>query len=347
MKTALVTGATGFIGASVARELMERGRRVRVLVRPTSDRRNVNGLDVEIREGDLRDADSVAAAVQGCDEVFHVAAEYSFWSDNPDDVYASNVQGTANVMDACERHGVGRVIYTSTVGTIGLGGASASGQMAHDEESPVADGQFTGHYKRSKKAAEEKALEYVARGVPLVVVNPSAPVGPWDRKPTPTGKILVDFVMGKMPAYLDTGLNIVHVKDVAVGHVLAAEKGRVGERYILGNQNMSLAEILAALAKITGMKAPKLKIPYGVAYLAGLASTAISDAITHRPPGIALEAVKMARFHMYFSAEKAKQELGLPQTSTDDAFTDALDWFSKHGYFDSKKDSGAPRWRSP
>lgn len=318
-----------------------------MLVRPTSDRRNIEGLDVEIREGDLRDPESIGNAVAGCEEVFHVAAEYSFWSDSPDEVYASNVQGTANVMDACERHRVGRVVYTSTVGTIGLGGASTSVQMSHDEESPVADGQFTGHYKRSKKAAEEKALEYVARGVPVVVVNPSAPVGPWDRKPTPTGKILVDFVMGRMPAYLDTGLNIVHVNDVAVGHVLAAEKGRVGERYILGNRNMSLAEILAELAKITGMKAPKVKIPYGVAYLAGLASTAISDTITHRPPGIALEAVKMARFHMYFSAEKAKRELGLPQRSTTEAFTDALDWFSKHGYFDSKKNSGAPRWRSP
>lgn len=345
MKRALVTGATGFLGASVARTLLERGRDVRLLVRESSDRRNVEGLDAELRIGDLRDAPAVSAAVAGCDEVYHVAAEYSFWSERPAAIYESNVRGTANVMDACLAHDVERVVYTSTVGTIGLGGA-AGPRAARDERTPIADGQFCGHYKRSKRDAEATALAYVSRGLPLVVVNPSAPVGPWDRKPTPTGKIIVDFMLGRMPAYLDTGLNLVHVRDVAIGHVLAAEKGRIGERYILGNRDMSLAEILTRLAELTGRRAPKIRIPYPLAYVAGLASTMIADRITRRTPSIALEAVKMAKFHMFFSSRKAVQELGLPQTSVDQALGDALDWFAAHGYFDSIAGIGEISWRS-
>lgn len=330
---ALVTGATGFIGANVARVLLERGRSVRVFARPGSDRSNLKGLDVEIAEGDLRDAASTARAVDGCEEVYHVAAEYTFWSNDPEAVFESNVTGTRNVLEACLASKVRRVVYTSTVGTIGLGG-DAPPEVPRDEESPPAKDQFTGStYKRSKLEAELTALGFVDRGLPLVCVNPSAPVGPWDRKPTPTGKILVDFMRGDMPAFLDTGLNIVHVRDVAEGHVLAAEKGRVGERYILGNRNMSLAEILQSLARLSGRKAPKIRIPYGVAWLAGAASTAIADRVTRRPPRIALEAVKMARFHMYFSAAKAVRELGLPQTEPDVAFADALAWFRERGYF--------------
>jgi dihydroflavonol-4-reductase len=331
------------LGASVARALLERGRDLRLLLRESSDRRNVDGLDAEIRLGDLRDAAAVSSAIDGCDEVFHVAAEYSFWSHDPAAVYESNVRGTANVMDACLAHQVERVVYTSTVGTIGLGGDGGP-DVARDERSPVAGGQFCGDYKRSKLEAENTALGYVSRGLPLVVVNPSAPIGPWDRKPTPTGQIVVDFVRGRMPAYVATGLNVVHVRDVAIGHVLAAEKGRIGERYILGHRNMSLAEILSVLAELTGRTAPRIRIPYGVAYAAGLASTLIADCITRRPPRIPLDAVRMARFNMFFSPAKAVGELGLPQTPVDQAFADALDWFSANGYLDS---DGGPAWRSP
>ena len=346
MRRALVTGASGFVGANVARVLLERGRDVRVLVRPTSDRRNLDGLDVEIAEGDLRDAEAVASAVAGCDEVYHVAAEYTFWSASPETVFESNVVGTTNVMEACLKHGVSRVVYTSTVGTIGLGG-DAPPSVPRDEESPPAKGQFSGStYKRSKLEAELAASGFVARGLPLVIVNPSTPVGPWDRKPTPTGKIIVDFMRGAMPAFLETGLNIVHVRDVAMGHVLAAEKGRIGQRYILGNQDMSLAQILATVARLTGRKAPRVKIPYGLAYVAGLASTAIADRITHRAPAVPLEAVKMAKFHMYFSPAKAIRELGLPQTAPEQAFEDALSWFGERGYFTSTSPGGEERWRA-
>jgi dihydroflavonol-4-reductase len=352
LKRALVTGATGFVGASVARVLLERGRTVRLLVRASSDRRNIDGLDAEICVADLRDAAAVASAVAGCDEVFHVAAEYSFWSERPDAIYESNVRGTANVMDACLAHEVQRVVYTSTVGTIGLGG-DGEPEEPRDEGSPLAEGQFCGHYKRSKRDAETMALGYVARGLPLVVVNPSAPIGPWDRKPTPTGKLIVDFMLGRMPAYVDTGLNIVHVHDVAVGHVLAAERGRIGEKYILGNRNMSLAEILTTLGTLTGRPAPKLRIPYGIAYAAGLASTMIADHVTRKPPGIAIEAVRMAKYKMFFSSAKAIKELGLPQTRVEHAFLDALDWFSTNGYFEAKTGlttakatPGGRAWRS-
>ena len=346
MSRALVTGATGFVGANVARVLLERGRDVRVLARASSDRGNLEGIDVEVAEGDLRDADAVGRAVAGCDEVFHVAAEYTFWAAEPEVVFASNVVGTTNVMDACLQHGVSRVVYTSTVGTIGLGGDEPP-DVPRDEGSTPAKGQFSGStYKRSKLEAELAARGFVDRGLPLVIVNPSTPVGQWDRKPTPTGKIIVDFMRGAMPAFLETGLNIVHVRDVAIGHVLAAEKGRVGERYILGNRNMSLAEILQTLALLTGRKAPRMKIPYGLAYIAGMASTAVANNITHRAPAIPLEAVKMAKFHMYFSPAKAIRELELPQTSPEKAFEEALSWFDERGYFTSTSPTGQERWRT-
>jgi dihydroflavonol-4-reductase len=342
---ALVTGATGFLGASVARVLLERGREVRLLVRPTSDRSNIEALDVEVHVGDLRDADAVSAAVSRCGEVYHVGAEYRLWSEHATPMYESNVRGTANVMEACLEHDVERVVYTSTVGTIGLGAVGPSG--ACDERSPMAPGQICGHYKRSKVEAEETALAYVSQGLPLVVVNPSAPMGPWDRKPTPTGQIIVDFMRGRMPAYVDTGLNVIHAHDVAIGHVLAAERGRVGERYILGNRNMKLAEILGMLANLTGRPAPKIRIPHSVAWLAAIVSTTIADRITRRPPAVAIEAVRMAKYQMFFSAEKAVAELGLPQTGVEKAFTDALDWFSARGYFDSNRtDTSTPGGRA-
>ena len=284
-------------------------------------------------EGDLRDADAVLRAVRGCDEVYHVAAEYSFWSRQPDEVYRSNVDGTTHVMDACLRSSVRRVVYTSTVGTIGLAPVDGNTLGERDEQSPLAVGQVSGHYKRSKFDAERRVLEFAARGLPVVIVNPTAPIGPWDRKPTPTGRIIVDFMLGKLPAYLDTGLNIVHVRDVALGHLLAAERGRSGERYILGNRNMTLSSILELLARLSGKRAPTLRIPYGVAYTAGWLSTKLSDLVTRRHPAIALESVKMAKRHMFFSAAKARSELGLPQLPVEQAFSDALDWFSQNQYF--------------
>jgi dihydroflavonol-4-reductase len=327
MRKVLVTGATGFIGANVVRALLARGGDVRVLARPTSDRSNLAGLPVEVAVGDLRDADAVKRAVRGCQLVFHVAADYRFWARDPRDLYRSNVDGTIHVMDACLQAGVERVVYTSTVGTIGLSALPSP----CDETTPLLDGQLTSHYKRSKLEAEKAALAYAARGLPLVVVNPSAPVGPWDAKPTPTGQLIVDFARGKLPAIVDTGLNIVHVRDVAEGHLLAAERGRVGERYILGNRNMTLAEIVAELAAIIGRPAPRIRLPYAVAWTAGAVSTALSTFVTHRPPAIALEAVRMSRRRMFFDAAKAVRELGLPQTPARQALEDAVTWFEEKG----------------
>jgi dihydroflavonol-4-reductase len=327
MPRVLVTGATGFIGAHVARLLVARGADVRVLVRPTSSRDNVAGLPVEIAEGDLRDAASVRRAVQGCRRVFHVAADYRFWAADPQELYRSNVDGTVNVLEACLAEGVERVVYTSTVGTIGL----AALPRPCDETTPLLPGQLTSHYKRSKLEAERAALAFVPRGLPLVVVNPSAPVGPFDAKPTPTGQILVDFVRRKLPAVVDTGLNVVHVRDVAEGHLLAAERGRVGERYILGHRDMTLTEILAELSDLTGLPAPRVKLPYAVAWAAGAVSTAIADHLTHRPPAVPLEAVRMAKRRMFFDPGKAVRELGLPQTPVREAFADALAWFEQKG----------------
>ena len=323
MTKVLVTGATGFIGANLTRVLLDNNHSVKVLVRPTSDYGNLTGLDIEVETGDLRDFNSLLNATKDCDTVYHVAAEYNFWSQNPDVVYQSNVDGTKNLLEACKQNNVSKVVYTSTVGTIGL----SENPKPCNENTPLVSDQMTGHYKTSKFEAEKIALDYAKKGLPVVIVNPSAPVGSFDRKPTPTGKIILDFLKGKLPAYLNTGLNIAHVRDVALGHILAAQNGRVGERYILGNQNMSLAEILNLLSKITGRPAPWMKIPYSVAWIAGMTSTKISDWVTHKPPAVPIEAVKMAKRYMYFDSSKAVKELGLPQSNIQSAFEDAVEWF--------------------
>jgi dihydroflavonol-4-reductase len=330
-KKAFVTGATGFIGANVARVLLEKGRHVRVLYRPESDTGNLppESEGVEWVKGDLRDPQSFQSGLKGCDELFHVAADYRFWARHPEELYQSNVDGTRSILQAAQNAGVSKVVYTSTVGTIGL----ADQPNPCNESTSMDPQQLTSHYKRSKLDAEKVALDFAKKGLPVIIVNPSAPIGPWDRKPTPTGQTIVDFVTGKMPAYTDTGLNFVHVRDVAEAQVLASEKGRIGERYILGGQNLSMIEFLKILSKVTGKKAPKVKLPYAVAFVAGYLNTRYSDYISHQPPRVALEAVKMSRRYMFFDSSKAIRELGIPQTPVESAASDAVNWFSENGYF--------------
>lgn len=329
---ALLTGGTGFVGASVARALLAHGREVRALVRPNSDRRNLptraeGGEGVELFEADLRDRERVLRAVEGCDEVFHVAADYRFWAKDFDALVASNVEGTRNLLDGAVAAGVRRFVHTSTVGTIGM----AAQPAPCDEETPHTDGRPPSHYKRSKLAAEALVLEYARRGLPAVVVNPSTPLGAFDRKPTPTGKVVVDFLNGRLPAYVKTGLNFVHVRDVAEGHLLAAERGRVGARYILGNANLSMREFLELLARIAGRRAPRLRLPYAVAFAAGVASTAVA-AVSRSAPRVPLEAVRTSRQFMFFDSGKAVRELGLPQTPVEAAAREAVEWFRSNGY---------------
>ena len=326
MKT-LVTGTTGFLGSAIARVLLAEGRAVRVLVRPEADLSNIEGLGVEVSYGDLRDPASIGRAVEGCEVVYHAAAYYSLWSRDRQTMIDINVEGTRHILAAAKRVGVRRVIYTSTVGCIGL---CPDGTPAN-EETPLDKAILCNDYKRTKYDAEQVTLEFARDGLPVVIVNPSTPIGPRDIKPTPTGKIIQDFLNGKMPAYLDTGLNLIHVEDCARGHLLAESKGRLGERYILGNRNMSLHEILLALARITGRKAPSVKMPYGVAYAAGWVSEFISNWITHRPPAVPLDGVKMAKYFMYFDASKAVRELGLPQRPVEEALKEAVAWMRDRG----------------
>lgn len=325
MKPVLVTGASGFLGWHIAKMLAAKGMRVQALVRQGSQLRDLPG--VERVTGDLRDAASVEQAAVGCGLVFHVAADYRLWSRNPDDLYQSNVTGTRNVLNAARKAGVDRVVYTSTVGCIGMPGDGTQG----DETTPVSLDEMTGHYKRSKFLAEQEALEFAAKGLPVVIVNPTAPVGDHDFKPTPTGKIIVDFLTGKMPAYVDTGLNIVDAGETAQGHWLACERGKPGERYILGGTDLSLREILEALAAISGLPAPKVQIPYPVAYAAGWCSTAWAD-LTGREPRAPLEGVRMAKKKMWVSHEKATRELGFQPGAPDAALRRAVDWFQANGY---------------
>ena len=327
MPDALVTGATGFVGANIVRELLRDGRSVRVLVRPTSDRRAIEGLPLEVCEGDLLDPASLARGVKDVRHVYHVAADYRLWAREQRELYRTNVDGTRGVLSACARAGTERVVYTSTVGALGIPKDGRPGT----ETTPVTLADMIGPYKRSKFLAEQVALEWAGRGLPTVIVNPSAPVGPWDAKPTPTGQLVVDFLCGRMFATLDTGLNLVHVRDVARGHLLAAERGRVGEKYILGNQDLSLAEIFGMLAGLTGRPAPRLRLPYALAWCGALGMEAAAR-LSGRPPRASLTAVRMARKRMYFSPAKAVRELGLPQTPVETALREAVEWFTARGY---------------
>ncbi len=323
MPLTLVTGASGFLGWHVAKLLTQQGHRVRALCRPTSQLRE---LDVERFTGDLRDADSLTRAVEGCERVYHVAADYRLWSKNPNDLYEANVEGTRNLLDAAIRAGVERIVYTSTVGCIGM----PPGEQG-DENSPVSIEDMTGHYKRSKWLAEQVALEKAqADGAPIVIVNPTAPIGDHDWKPTPTGKIIVDFLANRLPAFVDTGLNLVDARDVAQGHILAADQGKPGERYILGCEDLTLEQILQRLAKIANKPAPKLKLPYMVAYAAGVISTGIAN-ITGKEPMAPLEGVRMARKKMFVTHAKATRELGFQPGSVDTALERAIQWFQESG----------------
>jgi dihydroflavonol-4-reductase len=316
---ALVTGASGFLGWHVARLLAEQGVAVRALVRPGS---RVADLAVETVIGDLRDSASLERAVEGCVAVFHVAADYRLWARDPRDLYRSNVDGTRNLLAAAQKAGVVRVVYTSTVGCIGIphGGVG-------DETTPVSLEDMAGDYKRSKFLAEQVALEFARGGLDVVIVNPTAPIGDHDVKPTPTGKIVLDFLEGRMPAFIDTGLNVVDVRDTAAGHLLACERGRPGERYILGSENLTLAQILGKLAAITGEKAPSVRLPYAVAYCAGACSTAWAE-LTGTPPRVPMDAVRMARKKMWVTHQKASRQLGFEPGPAEAALRRAVEWFS-------------------
>lgn len=320
----LVTGATGFVGWHVAKKLLERGCRVRALARDPQKLKELEG--VEPIQGDLRDRASLERAVEDCSVVYHVAADYRLWARNPQEMFESNVEGTRSLLEAARKAGVDRVVYTSTVGCVGM-----PGEELGEETTPVTLEEMSGPYKRSKFLAEQVALEFAAQGFPVVIVNPTAPIGDHDFKPTPTGKIVVDFLKGKMPAYLDTGLNVVDVRDVAEGHLLAAEKGKPGERYILGAENMTLQQIFEKLAAETGRKAPAVRIPYAVAYAAGVASTTWAH-VSGVEPRAPLDGVKMARKKMWVKHDKATRELGYNPGYASVALRRAVEWFSANGY---------------
>ena len=326
--TALVTGASGFVGSAVVRALLDRGESVRALVRPSSDRRNLENLNVDIELGDLRDRASLERAVKGCDTVFHVAADYRLWVPEPNEMFRANVDGTRNVMEAAGNAGVKRIVYTSSVATLGL---PQSAEPAN-EETPVKEGDIISPYKQSKYAAEALVKRMVAeQGLPAVIVHPSTPIGPRDVKPTPTGKIVVEAARGRMPAFVDTGLNIVHVDDVAQGHLLAMERGEIGGHYILGAENLTLAEILAAVAEIVHRPAPKWRLPHDVvmpiAFLAELFAR-----LTGREPFVTQDGVRLARKHMFFSSDHAIRTLGYRPRPAKAAIADAVSWFNQHGY---------------
>jgi dihydroflavonol-4-reductase len=326
MKT-LVTGATGFLGSHVARALAGRGENVRVLVRPSSDLRALDGLEAERFTGDLRDTASLDRALEGVQRVFHVAADYRLWARDPREIHESNVTGTQNLLDAARRAGVEKFVYTSTVATIAV---PREGGLPNEETQSSVD-EMIGHYKRSKFEAERCALRAAEAGLPVVVVNPTTPVGPGDWKPTPTGKIIVDFLNGRMPGYVDTGLNFVPVEDCARGHLLAAERGRAGERYILGGSNLTLKQMLDILSLTSGRPAPRWKVPYALAYAAGYMDTGVSR-LLGREPQIPLEGVRMARHKMFVDASKAGRDLGFAPGPIEAALERAVAWYESNGY---------------
>lgn len=342
---AFVTGATGFLGSHVARVLAEQGAQLRLLVRPTSDLRNLDDLQNADRVvGDLRDAPSISNALSGCDVVFHVAADYRLWVRDPDEMYRSNVGGTRCLLEAARKQGVRRVVYTSSVATMGFtsnyaaaetltgDGARPHTSTVADEESPVSVADMIGHYKRSKFMAEQVAVEAARSGVDVVIVNPTTPVGERDIKPTPTGRIVLDFVKRKFPAYVETGLNLVDATECARGHVQALEKGRAGERYILGGENLTLKQILDRLAAITGLPSPTVKLPYIFALATGVVDEMVTGRLLGREPRATIDAVRMGRKMMFVSSAKAERELGWRTVPVDGALRRSVDWFRGNGY---------------
>ncbi len=326
MDTAFVTGGTGFVGANLVRLLLGKGFRVKILVRKGSNRKNLEGLDVSIVEGDLLDEKTLAEGCAGVRYAFHVAADYRIWVPDPAAMNAANVQGTVNVIRAASK--AEKIVYCSSVAAV----KPPHDRVPVDENSTYADvAEIPGVYKQSKFLAERAALALAGKGLPVVIVNPAAPIGPFDIKPTPTGRMLVDFLNGRMPSYIDTGLNIVHVRDVAMGHLLAAQKGRVGERYILGGENLTFKQILDLLAEITGLPAPRFKTPYAVAYAFAACETAFCR-LTGREPRAPLDAVRMARHFMWYDSGKARRELGYAPVGARQALADAAAWFQTNGY---------------
>lgn len=324
---ALVTGATGFVGGAVARALVHRGIEVRVMARAGADLQNLQGLTVERVEGDLRDQDSLRHALTGCRQLYHIAAHYALWAKDPSIFYDVNVTGTKTLLEAARDVGTERIVYCSTIGAIGIPPEGGLGT----EETPVVFEQMAGHYKRSKYLAEQEVLTLAKAGLPVVIVNPSAPVGIGDVKPTPTGQVIVDFMKGRMPAYIETGMNIVDVDDVATGHLLAMEKGRIGERYILGSANLMLREVFEILSRLTGIHAPSIKLPRLAILPLAYLNLWMAN-ITGHPPRIPLEGVKMAKYNMHYDCSKAIRELGIPQTPPEVALEKAVRWFRDHKY---------------
>lgn len=323
----LVTGGTGFVGAHVVRALLARGRLVRCLVRPSSRRSNLEGLPVEIVVGDLLDQSALTPAMAGARHVYHCAADYRLFARDPREIYAANVQGTENVLKAASEAGVQKIVYTSSVSAVGL---TDDGTPA-TERTPVVPGNLIGHYKKSKYQAERLVQDWAGKGMPVVTVNPSTPVGELDIKPTPTGQMVVDFLNRRMPAYVDTGMNLVDVRNVAEGHLLAAEKGIAGERYILGYRNMTLKEIFDMLAGLTGIPSPRLRLPHWIPLTVSAADTLLAR-LTGRSPRVPIEGVRMSRHRMFFDASRAVRELGLPQTPIEEALARAVAWFREKGY---------------
>lgn len=323
---ALVTGAAGFVGSAIARKLLDQGLDIRCMTRSSSDLQNLNGLDVELVNGDLLDRQSMVAALQGCNLLFHAAADYRLWIPDPDSMYKTNVEGTVNLMRAAQEAGVERIVYTSSVATLGI----LPGGVPADETTPSSVEDMIGHYKRSKFLAEQEVARMASEEtLPVVIVNPSTPIGPGDIKPTPTGKLIQDAVTGRMPAYVDTGLNFVHVDDVADGHLLAWQKGTIGERYILGGEDLSLQQTLAIVADMTGRSAPKVKIPQPVAMAIAVVCETGAKIIPSVEPIATVEGVKMSRKKMYFSSAKAMRELEYSPRPVSEAIQAAVDWFSR------------------
>ena len=336
----LVTGATGFVGSHLVRQLLERGETVRVLVRPASSMRGLEGLGVEVARGDLRNASAVRAAMRGVRRVFHVGADYRLWARNPIEIYETNVRGTWNILSSVNA-GVERVVYTSTVATIAV-----PRERLPNETICASLDEMIGHYKRSKFLAERAAVDAATRGVPVVIVNPTTPVGPGDWRPTPTGGVILDFLRRRLPAYVQTGLNVVPVEDVARGHLLAADHGQIGERYLLGGRNMTLKEILDALATISGQRAPRICLPWSAAMALGYADR-LAASVRGREPRIPLEGVRMARHAMWANCTKAERELGFQSGSVEAALGRAVHWYRENGYVSSRRRGIRQLWPRP